>query len=75
MTLTVQLVYRERRDYWIHGLALATVARLLFENKGSECKGVRHGVHFLADAVDPIAFMAELRKSGVEQTETLAPCE
>jgi len=75
MTLTVQLVYRERRDYWIHGLALATVARLIFENKGSECKGVRHGVHFLADAVDPIAFMAELRKSGVEQTETLAPCE
>lgn len=75
LTLTVQLVYRERRDYWIHGLALATVARLISENNVSESTSVRHGVHFLADAVDPIAFMAELRKSGVEQTETFEPCE
>jgi len=64
LALTVQIVYRERRDYWIHGLALATVARIV-----SESKGVRAGVHFLADAVEPIAFMAELRKAGVEQTE------
>lgn len=70
LALTVQIVYRERRDYWIHGLALATVARLV---SGSE--GVQAGVHFLADAVDPIAFMAELRKAGVEQTENLEPCE
>jgi saccharopine dehydrogenase (NAD+, L-lysine forming) len=75
LSLTVQLVYTERRDYWIHGLVLATVARLIFETKVSESTGVRHGVHFLADAVDPIAFMAELRKSGVDHTETLAPCE
>jgi hypothetical protein len=66
----VQIVYKERRDYWIHGLALATVARIV-----SESKGVRAGIHFLADAVDPIAFMAELRKAGVEQTENIEPCE
>jgi saccharopine dehydrogenase (NAD+, L-lysine-forming) len=63
--LTAQIVYKERRDYWINGLVLATVARLV-----SESKAVQAGVHFLADAVDPIAFMAELRKAGVEQTET-----
>jgi saccharopine dehydrogenase (NAD+, L-lysine-forming) len=70
LALTVQIVYRERRDYWIHGLALATVARMI-----SEKNAVRPGVHFLADAADPIAFMAELRKAGVEQTEKLEPCE
>ena len=64
LALTVQIVYRERRDYWIHGLALATVARLI-----SEGKGVRAGVHFLADAVNPVAFMSELGKAGVEQIE------
>jgi saccharopine dehydrogenase (NAD+, L-lysine forming) len=70
LALTVQIVFRERRDYWIHGLALATVARMV-----SERRGVRTGVHFLAEAVDPVAFMAELRKAGVEQTEKFAPCE
>jgi Saccharopine dehydrogenase NADP binding domain len=64
LTLTAQIVYRDRRDYWIHGLALATVARMVAEGKG-----VRAGVHFLADAVDPIAFMEELRKAGVELFE------
>jgi hypothetical protein len=71
LAMTVQIVYKERRDYWIHGLVLATVARIV-----SESKGVQAGVHFLADAVDPIAFMAELRKAGVEQTENFQqPCE
>jgi len=70
LALTVQIVYSERRDYWIHGLALATAARMV-----SEREGVQAGVHFLADAVDPIAFMAELQKSGVEQTENFQPCE
>lgn len=69
LALTVQVVYRERRDYWIHGLTLATVARMV-----SESQGVQTGIHFLADAVDPIAFMAELRKAGVEQTENFEPC-
>ncbi|MGO9271584.1 MAG: saccharopine dehydrogenase family protein [Terriglobia bacterium] len=70
LALTAQIVYRERRDYWIHGLALATVARLVAKGKA-----VRTGVHFLADAVDPIAFMAELRKAGVELTENFEPGE
>jgi hypothetical protein len=70
VTLTVQIVYRERRDYWIHGLALATAARMV-----SEGKAARAGVHFLADAVDPIAFMGELRKAGVEPSENFEPCE
>jgi hypothetical protein len=70
LALTTQIVYRERSDYWIHGLALATVARMV-----SESKGVQAGIRFLADAVDPVVFMAELRKAGVEQTENLEPCE
>jgi hypothetical protein len=68
--LTAQIVYRERRDYWINGLVPAITARLI-----SEGKSVRPGVHFLVDAVDPIAFMAELQKAGVEQTENFKPCE
>ena len=64
LTLTVQIAYKERRDYWINGLVLATVARLF-----SERRDVRAGLHFLADAVDPIAFMAELRKAGVMSLE------
>jgi saccharopine dehydrogenase-like protein len=70
LALTSQIVYNERRDYWINGLVLATVARVV-----AESKGVQAGVHFLADAVDPIPFMAELRKAGVEQTEKIEPCE
>jgi hypothetical protein len=65
LALTFQVVYKERRDYWIHGVVLATAARMVTERKG-----VQAGVHFLADAVDPIAFMEALRKAGVEQTET-----
>jgi saccharopine dehydrogenase (NAD+, L-lysine forming) len=70
LALTVQVVYRERRDYWIHGVVLAAAARMISENKG-----VHAGVHFLADAVDPNAFMAELRRAGVEQTENFEPGE
>ena len=70
LALTAQIVYDKHRDYWINGLVVATVARLI-----SESKGVQAGVHFLADAVDPVALMAELRKAGVEQTEQFDPCE
>ena len=66
VALTVQLVFKGHRDYWIHGLVLATVARFI-----AQSKGVRNGVHFLADALDPIAFMADLRNAGVEQTENI----
>ena len=68
LALTAQIVYKERRDYWIHGLVLTTAARMV-----SESKGVKAGVHFLADAVDSIAFITELQKAGVEHTETVEP--
>jgi hypothetical protein len=32
-------------------------------------EGIRSGVHFLFDAVDPMAFMTQLREAGVQQTE------
>lgn len=70
LTLTVQIIYEERRDYWINGLVPTIVARMI-----SEGKWVQPGVHFLAEAVDPIVFMAELRKAGVEQTENFKPSE
>lgn len=66
VTLTVQTVYEEPRAYWITGLVTATVARMI-----SEGRRVKTGVHFLASAVDPSEFMAELRRSGVDQTENL----
>jgi hypothetical protein len=69
LRLTAQIAYHDRRDYWIHGLTLATVARLV-----SEAQGVKAGVHFLADAVDSTTIMAELRKAGVEQTQSLSSC-
>lgn len=69
-TFTAQIVYRERRDYWMNGLVPALVARMIAEGKS-----VRSGVHYLADAVDPIQFMAELKKAGVEQTESFKPCK
>ena len=62
-TLTVRVTFETQQDYWIHGVVLATAARLAWS------RGARAGVHFLADAVDPINFMAELRKAGVQQTE------
>jgi hypothetical protein len=68
LALTAEIVYDQHRDYWINGLVIATVARLICEGHG-----VRPGVHFLADTVDPIAFMAELRKGGVEQNESIEP--
>jgi hypothetical protein len=68
--LTAQVVYRDRRDYWINGLVPTITARLI-----SQGKSVQPGIHFLADAVDPMTFMAELKKAGVEQTENFKPCE
>ncbi len=62
--LNAQVVYKERRDYWINGLVPAIVARMIAEGKS-----IRPGVHFLADAVDPMILIAELRKAGIEQTE------
>jgi len=67
--LRCRVVFNAGRDYWMNGIVLATVARMI-----SEGRGMQAGVHFLADAVNLTAFMAELRKSGVELTETLEPC-
>lgn len=67
LSLTVEIVYRHRRDYWIHGLALATVARMI-----SEGRGVKPGVDFAAQAVDSAVFMAELEKAGVQHRKVLA---
>jgi hypothetical protein len=68
LALTAEVLYDKGREYGINGLVAATVARLI-----SEGNGVRPGVHFLADAVDPIAFMAELRRGGVELNECIEP--
>jgi hypothetical protein len=54
----------------MNAVALATAARMI-----SEGKGVQSGVHFLSDAVDPLALMEELRKAGVQQAETFEFCE
>jgi len=69
-SFTAQIVYRDRHDYWINGLVPALVARMI-----SEGSSVRRGVHFLAQAVEPIQFMAELKKAGVEQSESFNPGE
>lgn len=66
VTLNTRISFEGERDYWIHGVAMATTARMVLEGKH-----VARGVNFVADAVDPIAFLAELRKAGVEQTEGL----
>ena len=68
--LKVQIVFEAGRDYWMNGVVLATVARMILEGKG-----VQSGVHFLSDAVDPLALMEELRKAGVQQAETFEFCE
>lgn len=70
MVSTTQVIYDKHKDYWMNGLVLATVARMI-----SEGGGIQTGVHFLADAVDASALVAELRKAGVELTETFEPCE
>jgi hypothetical protein len=68
LTLKVQSFYDEGRQYWANGIVPAVLARML-----SESKGVNAGVHFLADAIEPITFMTELRESGLEQTENFEP--
>ncbi len=65
--LKVQITFQDGREYWVNGLVPATVARMINEGR------VQAGVHFLASAVDPVAFVAELRKAGIELTEDFAP--
>jgi hypothetical protein len=66
--LTADVVYDKHRDYCINGLVIAMVARLV-----SAGKGVQPGDHFMTDAVDLIALMAEPRTDGVELNDSLEP--
>lgn len=66
-TFSTRIVFPEHRDYWMNAVVPALVARLIAPGN---C--VQPGVHFLADAVDPVVFTAELRKAGVELAESLA---
>jgi len=65
--LKVRLIYEDGREYWVNGLAPATVARMIAEGR------VQAGVHFLASAVDPVAFVEELRSAGIDLTEDFDP--
>lgn len=62
-----QLTFERGREYWMNAVVAATVARLISENRG-----VKAGVHFLVNAVDPIAFVEELRKAGVTVTQSFS---
>jgi hypothetical protein len=60
-----QVTFERGREYWMNAVVAATVARLI-----SQEGGVKTGVHFLMDAVDPVTFMEELREVGVSQMES-----
>ena len=60
------MTFKDGRDYWIHGVALASVARMIAEGRG-----VKAGVHFSAEATDAVAFLEELRRRGVTVEEKL----
>ena len=66
--LKASITFDAGRDYWMNGVALATVARMI-----SEGRRVQPGVQFLSSAVDPAAFMAELQNAGVHATEAFEP--
>lgn len=67
VTHRYQATFEKGREYWINGVVAATVARLI-----SYGGTVKSGVHFLTEAVDPVAFMQELRKIGVSQMESFS---
>ena len=64
---TTTVSFERGRDYWFHATTLATVARLIADRKD-----VEPGVHFLAGAVEPTAFAAELQRAGIQITESVA---
>lgn len=66
-TLSSCVTFDTGREYWMTATVLSTVARLI-----SCGKGVRAGVHYLSEAVDPAILMAELREAGVHHAETAA---
>jgi hypothetical protein len=62
--LTVQVAFEKGQGYRITGLVAATAARLIADGD------VRHGVHYLFDAVNAARFLAELGRAGVTVAET-----
>jgi glycine/D-amino acid oxidase-like deaminating enzyme len=55
----------ENRNYWITGLACAVAAQMVADG------GIKAaGLHYLAEVVDPAAFILELRRSGLEVRTT-----
>ncbi len=64
---TVQITYDEQRQYWANGLVTALAARMI-----SEGRGIQPGLNFLGSAVDPVAFVAELKKAGIDASTTFA---
>ncbi len=65
-----QLIFERGREYWMNAVVAATVARLI-----SEGRGVKAGVHFLVDAVDPITFATELQTVGVTVKQSFSQSE
>lgn len=63
--LTVQATFEPGQDYWIHGVMMATAVR------SASNGGARAGVHYLAEAVDPVAFVGEIAKAGVRESERM----
>jgi len=66
-SLRVQLIYKDGKEYWINGVVPATVARMISDGQ------VQPGLNYLASAVDPLCFVAELRLAGVELAEVFEP--
>lgn len=88
---TAQITYRDRCDYWINALVPATVARLISQSRSAssqansassqgnavrfQANSVRPGLHYLADAVDPLFFVSTLKHSGISQSESFHSLE
>ena len=64
-SFAARIVFKEDEAYWINGVVPAIVARKILTGYG-----VERGVHFLADAVNSIEFMNEVRAAGIDQTES-----
>lgn len=62
--LEARVEFNAGQEYWMNGVALATAGRMVASGNR-----VRTGVRYLFEAVEPTAFMAELRKAGVRQSE------
>ncbi len=64
--LKSRITFSEGREYWMNGVALATVARM-----AAAGNGIKRGLGFLFELADPVAMMAGLEKAGVEIATSL----